>query len=66
MSQRDLYQKISNATGEPLAVIENLGFVELRRIAFEREHPTDTLDDCELNFEAELAVADLRGAAVAC
>jgi len=65
MSQRDFYRQISEATGEPVSVIENLGFVELRRIAFERERPSAFSDDLDSEFEADLAMRDGRELAAA-
>ena len=37
MSQRDLNRQISKATGESIATIAGMGFVELTPIPFERE-----------------------------
>lgn len=54
MSQRELYQQISDATGESVSVIENLGFVELRRVAFERESTTVDSEESDFEFESAL------------
>ena len=59
MSQRDLYEQITSATGESLSVIENLGFVELRRIAFERE-PSSLADDLDAELDALILTADRK------
>ena len=45
MSQRDLNRQISKATGEDLATIAGMGFVELTPIPFEREPLTMNWDE---------------------
>ena len=49
MSQRDLNRQISKATGEDIATIAGLGFVELRPIPFEREPLTIDWDEHDLD-----------------
>ncbi len=49
MSQRDLNRQISKATGEDIATIAGLGFVELRPIPFEREPLTIDFDQIDLD-----------------
>lgn len=60
MSQRELYRQISDATGESVSVIENLGFVELRRVAFERESPWLEPDDLDVEFDAATISGECR------
>lgn len=45
MSQHDLNREISRATGESINTIAGMGFVELRRIPFERERRTKGLEE---------------------
>ena len=45
MSQRDLNRQISKATGEDLATIAGMGFVELTPIPFDREPLTMNWDE---------------------
>lgn len=51
MSQRELNRAISNATGEDIATIAGMGFVELRPIPFEREWWTKGLEECDLEHD---------------
>ena len=49
MSQRDLNRQISQATGEDIATIAGMGFVELRPVPFEREPLTMDWDEHDLD-----------------
>ena len=58
MSQRDLNRAISKATGEDIATIAGMGFVELTRFPIERE--SHVLDGDEHDLEHNLAVIPQR------
>ena len=58
MSQRELNRAISNATGEDIATIAGMGFVELTAIPIERE--PRVLDWDEYDFERNVAVIPQR------
>lgn len=62
MSQRDLNRQISKATGEDIATIAGLGFVELRPIPFEREPLTEplTIDWDQIDLDRNVAVIPQR------
>ena len=49
MSQRELNRQISQATGEDIATIAGMGFVELRPVPFEREPLTMDWDEHDLD-----------------
>ena len=49
MSQRELNRQISQATGEDIATIAGMGFVELTAIPFEREPLTMNWDEHDLD-----------------
>ena len=49
MSQRELNRQISKATGEDIATIVGMGFVELRPVPFEREPLTMDWDEHDLD-----------------
>ena len=49
MSQRDLNRQISQATGDDIATIAGMGFVELRPVPFEREPLTMDWDEHDLD-----------------
>lgn len=49
MSQHELNREISRATGEDIATIAGLGFVELRPVPFEREPLTIDWDEHDLD-----------------
>ncbi len=54
MSQRELSRQISRATGEDIATIANLGFVELRRVPYEREPLAIDWDEHDLERNVAL------------
>ena len=54
MSQRDLNRAVSKATGEDIATIAGMGFVELTRLPIERE--PNVLDWDEYDLERNVAV----------
>lgn len=58
MSQRELNRAISNATGEDIATIAGMGFVELTAIPIERE--PRVLDWDEYDLEHNVAVIPQR------
>ena len=58
MSQHELNREISRATGEDLATIAGMGFVELTPIPFEREPLTMNWD--EHDIEHNVAVIPQR------
>ncbi len=58
MSQRDLNRAVSKATGENIATIAGMGFVELTRIPIERE--PNVLDWDEYDLERNVAVIPQR------
>ena len=58
MSPRELNRAISNATGEDIATIAGMGFVELHPIPFERERWTKGLE--EHDFKHNVAVIPQR------
>jgi len=49
MSQRELNRAISNATGEDIATIAGMGFVELTPFPIEREPQTMDWDEHDLD-----------------
>ena len=49
MSQRELNRQISQTTGEDIATIAGMGFVELRPVPFEREPLTMDWDEHDLD-----------------
>ena len=58
MSQRELNRQISQATGEDIATIAGMGFVELRPIPF--EHEPQTMDWDEHDAERNVSVIPQR------
>ena len=58
MSQRDLNRAISKATGEDIATIAGMGFVELTRLPIEPE--PNVLDWDEYDLERNVAVIPQR------
>ena len=58
MSQRELNRQISKATGEDLATIAGMGFVELTRFPIEREPLVVDWDEHDL--EHNVAVIPQR------
>ena len=58
MSQRDLNRAISKATGEDIATIAGMGFVELTRFPIERE--PNVLDWDEYALKRNVAVIPQR------
>ena len=58
MSQRDLNRAISQATGEDIATIAGMGFVELTPFPIERE--PNVLDWDEYDLEHNVAVIPQR------